>query len=226
MKYADKMEYSNIQLYEVGDMQCENLALKAMKAGIKTIVVTPSSLPAVNRILGKNSDVKVDVAIAYPSGAYFSYQKVQEIEGLLRDKEHFDEIYVVMQVGKYLSGHPDVMKEEISAVAAAARNGNIPVKLVTEAALLSDEQMKEICDTAAENKLKAIVASTGFLPYDVPLPDTDDNSRLVKTAGGRLEVIACGNITKPDEFLAMLDAGADKVCTTMAYEILMELNEQ
>ena len=33
MKYADKMEFSNIQLYEVGDMQLENLVLKALRAG-------------------------------------------------------------------------------------------------------------------------------------------------------------------------------------------------
>ena len=41
MKYADKIELSNIQVYEVGDVQIENLVLKALAAGIKEIVVGP-----------------------------------------------------------------------------------------------------------------------------------------------------------------------------------------
>ena len=51
MKYADKMEFSNIQLYEVGDMQLENLVLKALRAGANTVVVGPSGLPLVNSLL-------------------------------------------------------------------------------------------------------------------------------------------------------------------------------
>lgn len=33
MKLADKIELSNIQVYEVGDVQIENLVLKASRCG-------------------------------------------------------------------------------------------------------------------------------------------------------------------------------------------------
>ena len=61
MKYADKMEFSNIQLYEVGDMQLENLVLKALRAGANTVVVGPSGLPLVNSILQPATATKAPV---------------------------------------------------------------------------------------------------------------------------------------------------------------------
>ena len=111
MKYADKIEYSNIQLYETGDVQIENLVLKAARAGMGTIVVGPSALPLVNRMIKPEDHIKIDCALSYPSGAYLTFQKVQEIEDMLEAPEHVDEFYVVMQVGYYLSGYTDEMKE-------------------------------------------------------------------------------------------------------------------
>ena len=64
MKYADKIEYSNIQLYEAGDVQIENLVLKAARAGMGTIVVGPSALPLVNRMIKPEDHIKIDCALS------------------------------------------------------------------------------------------------------------------------------------------------------------------
>ena len=222
MKYADKMEFSNIQLYEVGDIHIENLVFKAINAGAHAIVVGPSALSIVNKFLKPGDNIKVNCAISYPSGAYLTYQKVQEIEDMLACNEHIDEFYVVMQVGMYLSGYAEEMREEFKSLVKAA--GDKPIKIVTEISVLSTNQMEEICDAAINAGIKAVVISTDFKPYDVPEPTIEQVKEFVRIANGRLEVIGSGNVEEPKRFLDMINAGVDRVNTAAGFEILNELN--
>ncbi|MEH2958792.1 hypothetical protein [Candidatus Merdisoma sp. JLR.KK006] len=224
MKYADKMEFSNIQLYEVSDMQIENLVLKAARTGAGVVVVGPSGVPVVSRVLTAEDRILVDCALSYPSGAYLTEQKVQEIEDVLEELPQINELYIVMQVGTYLSGHKDIMKEELVSLVKSAKG--VPVKIVTEISAFSKEQMKEVCDAAATAGAKGIVISADFAPYDIPEPDIEQVKEFVEAAAGRFEVIGAGGVTDAKRFLAMLDAGVTRVNTPAAYEILMELNKK
>lgn len=223
MKYADKMEFSNIQLYEVGDIQVENLVFKAKLTGAGAVVVSPSAVPLVNSLLESTDNIKIDCAISYPSGAFLTFQKVQEIEDMMAEPEHIDEFYVVMQVGTYLSGHSDIMQDEMKALVKAA--GNIPVKIVTEISTFSKEQMQEVCDAAAKAGVKGMVISADFKPYEIPEPTISQMKDFVEAAAGRFEVIGAGNVTNSSRFLEMLNAGVTRVNTTKGFEILEELNK-
>lgn len=224
MKYADKVEFSNIQLYEVGDLQIENLVLKAIRTGGRTVVVGPSAVPVVNRLLKPEDGIKVDCALSYPSGAYLTFQKVQEIEDMLEEEMQIDEFYVVMQVGSYLSGHSEEMREELKAIVKAA--AGVPVKIVTEISAFDGRQMKEVCDAAADAGVEGVVISADFKPYDIPEPTIEQVREFVQAAAGRFKVIGAGNVTEAKRFLAMLEAGADSVNTPCGYEILTELNKE
>lgn len=224
MKYADKMEFSNIQLYEVSDMQIENLVLKAIRAKAGVVVVGPSAVPVVERMLKPEDGILIDCALSYPSGAYLTEQKIQEIEDVLEELPQINEFYIVMQVGTYLSGHKDVMQEELVSLVKSAKN--VPVKIVTEISAFSKEQMKEVCDAAAEAGVKGVVISADFAPYDIPEPTIEQVKDFVETAAGRFEVIGAGKVMDAKRFLAMLEAGVTRVNTPVAYEILMELNKE
>lgn len=223
MKYADKIEFSNIQVYEVGDVQIENLVLKAIAAGVSRLVVGPSALPLVNRMLKPENGVLVDCALSYPSGAYLTFQKVEEIKDMLEEPVHIDEFYSVMQVGTYLSGHADIMWEELKELVKAA--GEVPVKVVTEIGVFSREQMEEVCDAAAAAGVKGMVISADFWPYEIPAPTIEQVKTFVECAAGRFEVIGAGKVDNAQRFLDMLEAGVDRVNTPNGYEILMELNK-
>lgn len=224
MKYADKMEFSNIQLYQVSDMHIENLVLKAVRTGAGVVVVGPSAVPVVERMLKEEDGILVDCALSYPSGAYLTEQKVQEIEDVLEELPGIDEFYIVMQVGTYLSGHRDIMQEELISLVKSAKG--IPVKIVTEISALDKEQMKEICDAAAVAGVKGVVISADFAPYEIPEPTIEQVKDFVEAAEGRFEVIGAGKVMDAQRFLAMLEAGVTRVNTPAAYEILVELNKE
>lgn len=218
MGLEKQLEYSNISEYRIGDVECENLVLKALKYKVGTIVVGSSALKLVSDMLKDENGPEVCVAVSYPSGAYIKEAKVQEIEGLLELGYKIDGFYVVMQVGAYLSGKKEEAFQEMKALVEAAKG--IPIKLITELGVLSHEQMQEICRMAVEAGISAIVTSAGFLPYGVPQANKEDYHYLVKMADGKLEIIAHGNIQTREEAEELLALGVDKVCTTKAYEML------
>ena len=203
MNIVDRLEYSNIQEYRIGDTECENLVLKALQCGIGNIVIGSSALDLVSDMLEKenNDDIKINIAVSYPSGAYLTEAKVQEIEDLLEIGKKIDGFYAVMQVGSYLSGHKKETQEEMKALVQAAKG--IPVKLITEIGVLNKEQINEVCEMA-------IVPFAGKEAYET----------IVSASKGKLEIIANENIQTKEQVEELFKLGIHKVCTTKAYEIL------
>lgn len=222
MKYADKIELSNIQVYEVGDVQIENLVLKALAAGIKEIVVGPCALDLVEKMLKDHDNITINCAVSYPSGAYLLEQKIQEIQDLIDEQKRIDAFYVVMSEGQYLSGHVAEMKEELTEIVHASNN--IPVKIVTEISVLDETQMEEIAEAIITAGAQGVVISADFKPYDIQEPSIEQVKKFVEIVGNRIDVIGAGNVTQKERFLDMLDAGVTRVNTTNGFEILKELN--
>lgn len=222
MKYADKIELSNIQVYEVGDVQIENLVLKALAAGIKEIVVGPCALDLVEKMLEDHDNITINCAVSYPSGAYLLEQKIQEIQDLIDEQKRIDAFYVVMSEGQYLSGHVAEMKEELTEIVHASNN--IPVKIVTEISVLDETQMEEVAEAIITAGAQGVVISADFKPYDIQEPSIEQVKKFVEIVGNRIEVIGAGNVTQKERFLDMLDAGVTRVNTTNGFEILKELN--
>lgn len=211
-----KMIYSNAPIYKVSDADCERLMLGAMAKGIGKVLVLPASLPAVN--WAGDGSVPICVGVAYPSGAYEKGVKRNEINDLMQSAEKFDEIYAVLAVGRYLSGYVDECREEMEEMVEAA--GQKPIFFIIEAGMMSDAQKREIVDMAIKAGAKGIVASTDFVPYDIEMPIVENIRTLAAAAGGRLQIVACGGIDSREKAEAMLEAGADFVCSTHAFDFL------
>ena len=175
----EKMIYSNMSSYQVSDSDCEKLALAAIVSNIPTVAVTPASLPVINHII-KDSALKAAVAVSYPSGAYSLSYKISEIQDLLDSTEHFDELYIVLAVGRYLSGYYKEAELEMVNFVKTAKNK--PVKVIIEAGMMDKGQKKQICDMAIAAGVKGIVASTDFIPYDIVIPTVDDIQELKEAA--------------------------------------------
>lgn len=216
---VERIDYSSIQQYIIRDNDCRVQAYNAREFGFNTVVAGATSVPYIREII-KDSDIKIAGTVSYPSGAYTAEFKVQEINDLLEYNKGIDEIYVVMAVGRYLSGYIKEAKNEIVSCVKAA--GGRTVKLVIEAAVMSRQQKEVICSIAKEAGVDYIVSSTGFKPYDIPFPTIDDIRELVDVSQG-VKIIACGGIDSLEKVQEMIDAGVDRICTDKAYEIYKEM---
>lgn len=204
---------SNIHQYQVDDAACELLCYRAAAADIGSILVGPSSIEAVRKLSNKNN-LQLFVSIAYPSGAYFADQKTAEIDELQSMYPEIKGFFVVSAVGKYISGYRDEIAEEMKQIRRSA--GKRKLYYVTEASLLSDDYMLNLCDLTASAGIEGIVSTTGFAPYKIQNPTAEQLTRLVKASNKRLQVVAgacfSGVMSAEDAFSAGADmAVIDKI---------------
>lgn len=218
MSLEKKLDYSNFQLYEIGDTEIENLVLNALRYNIETIVIGPSALDRVYQALKPEEKLNINVAVSYPSGAYTVNAKIQEIEGLFELNCKIDGLYIVMQVGAYLSGHIKEAEKELKDLVKAAKG--VPIKLITEISVMTNEQIEKLCDIAAEAGVQALVTSAGFLPYDVKRAEVTQYKAVVSAAKHRFEIVANEQTSSREDAEKLLKLGIDRICTPYAIQIL------
>lgn len=201
---------SNIHQYQVDDAACELLCRRAVAAGVKNVLLGPSSLGMVRKLVC-SYNLSLFTSIAYPSGAYFADQKAAEIRELVSLYPEIEGFLAVSAVGRYISGHRNEIAEELRLMKEATCGRKL--YYVTEAFLLSDVQLDDLCDLAASADIDGIVSTAGFAPYKIPNPTVELLARLVKAANNRFQVVAGACFAGQKSVEEAFTAGAHVVVT-------------
>lgn len=144
-------------------------------------------------------DVTLATVIGFPHGQHAPEAKEQEAE--LAWKDGADELDIVINVGRLRDGDDETVQAELEAVVAAVP---IPVKVIIETALLSDEEKHRACEAARDAGADMVKTSTGFADGGATIPDVELMSEY-------LPVKASGGVGSYEEALAMFDAGAERI---------------
>jgi deoxyribose-phosphate aldolase len=153
-------------------------------------------------------DVTLATVVGFPHGQ--NDHKVKRREGVLAWKAGADELDVVINVARLQAGDVDAVEAELAELAAAVP---IPVKVIIETALLSDEQKHDACEAARAADAAMVKTSTGFADGGATIEDVELMSEY-------LPVKASGGVGSYDDALAMLDAGAERIGASSGVEIL------
>ena len=150
----------------------------------------------------------VATVVGFPHGQHAAKAKRDEA---VRAWEHgADEIDLVVNVGRLKAGEDDVVAAEISDVVAAVP---IPVKVIIETALLTDEEKRRACAAAVDADADMVKTSTGFADGGAALSDVELMSEY-------LPVKASGGVGSYEEAKAMLEAGAARIGASSGVAIL------
>lgn len=112
---------------------------------------------------------------------------------------------MVLDVGGVLSGDLAGAYEDIRGVVAAA---GVPVKVILETCLLTDEQKAIACLLAVRAGAAYVKTSTGFSAGGATVEDV---ALMRACVGDALGVKASGGIHTREEAEAMIAAGADRI---------------
>jgi deoxyribose-phosphate aldolase len=193
----------------------EKLCAEASSYGFASVCVNSACTDLVSRLLA-GTTVKTCTVIGFPLGAAATPAKVSEASWALESGAV--ELDMVMNIGALKSGEPQVVRDDIRAVANICE-GRALVKVILECALLTDPEKVEACEISIAAGADFVKTSTGFGPGGA----TVDDVRLLKeTAAGRALVKASGGIRDLDAALSMLDAGADRLGTSNGAVIVDE----
>jgi deoxyribose-phosphate aldolase len=189
----------------------------AAKYEIHSVVVHPASVTFAVAQLHKTS-VKVSTVIGFPLGANLTVTKLAEAEVALHNGAR--ELEMVINIGALKSGDRVLVRSEIHSLADVAHSGNALLKVIVENALLTQEEKILACALAMDAGADFVKTSTGFAATGATV---DDVALMRGVVGHALGVKAAGGIRTAAQFLAMIDAGANRVGTSAAVSILQEL---
>lgn len=159
-------------------------------------------------------DVLLVTVVGFPHGQTDPEIKRREAERAW--EAGADELDVVINVGRLLDGDLAAVREEIEGVVAAVP---LPVKVIVETALLTDEQKRDACRVAREAGADMVKTSTGFADGGATVADVELMAEF-------LPVKASGGIGDFETARAMLEAGADRIGASSGVEILADFRRQ
>lgn len=153
-------------------------------------------------------DVTLATVVGFPHGQHAMDAKRDEGVGAWDDGA--DELDMVINVGRLKAGDHDAVRSDIEELVAAVP---IPVKVIIETALLTDEEKHDACRLAKEADAAFVKTSTGFADGGAEIED-------VELMAEYLPVKASGGIGDYEKAKAMLDAGAERIGASSGVEII------
>ena len=170
-----------------------------------SMCVKPCDIKAAKELLKKNN-VKVSCVLSFPHGT--DATPVKEFQAKQAIEDGTDEIDMVMNIGKFLSGDYEYVVNDIKAVVDVAHSHGILVKVIQESGYLTLEQVAKACELSYEAGADFVKTSTGFGPGKAT-PEIVDV--MIKTVGDRMMVKPSGGIRSWEDAVAFLVQGADRL---------------
>lgn len=193
----------------------EKLCLEAKEYDFASVCVNPANVALAKELL-KDTDVKVCTVIGFPLGA--NTIEIKAAEAMDAVNNGAEEIDMVINVGKAKEHDYDYIANEIKAVVEAS-NGNL-VKVIIETCYLTDDEKAEVCRSASIAGAHFVKTSTGFGTGGATVEDVKlMRSSILDT----MSVKASGGIRTVEDFLAMIDAGANRIGTSSGIAIMKGL---
>lgn len=182
----------------------ENAAL-CIRYNVASMCVRPCDVALAAKLLN-DSSVMVSTVLSFPHGADATDTKIFQAQQAVSDGAQ--EIDMVMNIGQFLSGNFDRVREDIRAVAEVAHDSNVLLKVIQESCFLSLKDVALACEITAEAEGDFVKTSTGFGPSSAT-PEIIDV--MVRTVGGKLGIKASGGIRCWDQAIAFLEQGATRL---------------
>jgi deoxyribose-phosphate aldolase len=194
----------------------EQLCREALEHEFAAVCVNPVNVRTAARML-RGSKVLVCSVVGFPLGATPTQAKVYETRKAIRDGAR--EIDMVIDVGALKAGQNERVAGDVRALVEACNEGGAQLKVIIEAALLTDEEKVRACLLSQEAGAHFVKTSTGFGPGGATVHDVD---LMRRTVGEGTGVKAAGGIRTFQDLTKMLAAGATRIGASASVKIIRE----
>ena len=195
---------------------------KAKNYNFPAIFIPPTFVPRAAFML-KNHPTLVGSIIGFPLGYHTATMKVQTARFLFH--HGCDEVDMVMHISYLKSGEYKYVVREINAMTKLLlqhknKHGQVPIlKVIIEACYLTKEEIELAVKAIIEGGADFVKTNTGFGPKGAEIETV---KFLHELAGDKIRIKASGGIKTLDQALAFIDAGADRIGTSVGFEIVDE----
>jgi deoxyribose-phosphate aldolase len=186
----------------------------AVSYNVASVCVMPYFLKRCAEIL-KGSTVKASTTIGFPHGGHTAAVKVAEARQALEDGG--EELDMVVNISKVLSGDWAYVRADIRAVVDVAHARGQKVKVIFENCYLKDEHKIRLCEICAEIGADWVKTSTGYGTGGA----TDEDLKLMRRhSPAHVQVKAAGGVRDLDRLLTVRALGVTRVGASRTVDIL------
>ena len=189
----------------------------AVQFAFATVFVHPSYAALAANLL-RGSQVKLGVPVGFPFGANTTTLKRLEAEEMLLAGAQ--ELDMVLNLGALKSRNRTRVQSDIAGVMEVARHGGAILKVILETPLLSVDEKILACELAVAAGADFVKTATGLCGGAT----VADVSLMRGVVGGRAGVKASGGIRMLADVISMVEAGATRIGTSTAVEIMRQLS--
>jgi deoxyribose-phosphate aldolase len=214
---ADSIDHTLLKA-EATRAQVLRLCEEAKNYGFHAICVSGRWVAlAADRLYGSG----VAAVVSFPLGADTTRAKVTQTREIIHAGA--DEIDMVADLAAIIEGDTRYLVRQLRDVLEVCRSMRPPVllKVIIESAALTTEQKILACRAADQVGVDFLKTSTGFHPAGGA---TIEDIRLMKETAPDCKIKAAGGIRTAQQAVAMLEAGAERIGTSCAVQIMQELS--
>jgi deoxyribose-phosphate aldolase len=163
------------------------------------------------------SSVKSSTTIGFPHGGHTTAVKLAEARQALADGG--EELDMVVNISKVLSGDWGYVRDDIRAVIDTAHEAGEKGKVIFENCYLNDAQKIRLCEICAELGADWVKTSTGYGTGGATL---EDLQLMRKHSPPRVQVKAAGGVRDLDMLLRVREIGVTRVGASRTAPMLDE----
>jgi len=194
------------------------LCWEAQKYHFATVVINPCYIDLARNTLN-HTNTKICTTIGFPMGTTLPQIKAEEAHQAI--KLGAQELDMVMNISALKSKDYQAVKNDIEAVTKIKHiNPNIIVKVIIETNLLTNPEKRTACKLIKQAGADYAKTSTGLFGGSATI---EDIKLMKKAVGKQFGVKAAGGIRTLNDALAMIKAGANRIGTSTAAQIIEEM---
>ncbi len=190
------------------EKEIEKLCATAIEQKYYAVCVPPMYIQKAIRLVREES-IKVATVAAFPLGFYLPKQKAQEITEYVENGA--DEIDMVINLSALKSKQYDIIAEELTLAVEICSDEDVLLKIIIESGNLTEEEIKTVCEIAADAKVDFVKTSTGFLGTGAELEKVKLMREILPSY---IKIKASGGIRTPEQALEFIKAGAARIGTS------------
>ncbi len=201
---------------EASESDIRKLCEEAARYKFASVCVNPAWVRAAACNL-RGSNVPVCTVVGFPLGATLGDVKAYEARRAIFDGAR--EVDMVINIGALKSNDDCAVEADIRQVVEASHEYDVLVKVIIEAALLTDDEKVRACLAAKRAGADFVKTSTGFAKHGATVADV---ALMRRTVGPDLGVKAAGGVKGISDARAMVEAGATRIGASVGVKIAQE----
>jgi deoxyribose-phosphate aldolase len=192
----------------------KQLCEEAITSNFCGVCVPPYFVSLATELLAEQ-EVNVVTVIGFPMGYAATPAKVEEAKRAIQ--EGADEIDVVVNIAAIKDANWAYVRNDIHSLTTIAHLQGKIVKIIFETALLTDNEIKQLCEICNESQVNYVKTATGFNEVNT----SPEVIRFLKNQmNSDIKIKASGGIRSKEQALALIEAGASRIGTSRGLQII------